>query len=55
MMVAELKSAKDASDQHAVHETVADAIQGDVEKGKITSAQEEAIKDAWEKRSGEVQ
>lgn len=55
MMVEELRSAKDASDQHAVHETVADAIQGDLEKGKITGAQEEAIKDAWEKRSGEVQ
>lgn len=54
MMVAELRGAKDASDQHAVHETVADAIQGDLEKGKITNSQEELIKHAWEVRSAEA-
>jgi len=53
-MVEELKGAKDAHAQHEVHSTVEDAIQGDVERGKIDGAQEEALKAEWEKRAGQV-
>lgn len=48
-MVDEIKSAKDASDENAVHETFADTIGAAIEQGRLTRTDAELVREAWDK------